>query len=92
MFLDDELNQIFEEGGFTPETSIKLLQACINRMPSKEETQNMAPSVFLTKLKQIDNSWKLFCKKHPGYYKEDAWRIWVLRSDTTGKFKKALNW
>lgn len=92
MFLDDELEQIFEEGGFTTETSIKLLKACINHMPSKEETQTMAPSAFLTRLKQIDNSWKLFCKKHDGYFNKEGWRNWVLRSDTTGKFKKALNW
>ena len=92
MFLDDELDQIFEEGGFTPETSIKLLKACINRMPLKGETQTMAPSAFLTRLKQIDNSWELFCKKHDGYFNKDGWRNWVLRSDTTGKLKKALNW
>ncbi len=92
MFLDDELDQIFEEGGFTPETSIKLLKACINRMPSKEETQTMAPSAFLTRLKQIDNSWRLFCKKHEEFNK-DGWSNWVLRSDTPeGKFKKALGW
>lgn len=91
MFLDDELNQIFEEGGFTTETTIKLLQACINRMPSQEETKTMPVSVFLTKLKQIDNSWNLFCKKHH-MFKKDGWRNWVLRKDTTGKLKRALNW
>lgn len=92
MFLDDELNQIFEENGFNPDTSVKLIQACINHMPSQEETKTMSVPEFLTRLKQIDNAWKLFVKKHPGYYKEDAWRIWVLKSDTNGKFKKALNW
>lgn len=92
MFLDDELEKVLEQEGFSTETSIKLLQACINRMPSKEETKTMAPSVFLTKLKQIDNAWRLFCKKHP-MYNENGWRNWVLRSDTPdGKFKKALNW
>lgn len=91
MFLDDELNKIFDEGGFTPEVTTKLLRACINRLPSREETAKMAPSVFLTRLKQIDNAWRMFCKKH-AEYNANGWRNWVLRSDTTGKFKKALNW
>lgn len=91
MFLSDELNKIFDEGGCTPEVSIKLLQACINRLPSREETARMAPSAFLTRLKQIDNAWKMFCKKHTEY-DINGWRNWILRSDTTVKFKKALNW
>ncbi len=92
MFLDDELEQIYEEGGCTVDNSLKLLQSCINRLPQKEEVKTMSPSVFLTKLKQIDNAWRLFCKKHP-MYNENGWRNWILRNDTPdGKFKKALNW
>ena len=52
----------------------------------------MNPRDFLNTLKRIDNSWRLFCKKHSGAYKEDASRNWVLRSDKDGKLKKALGW
>ena len=92
MFLDEELDQIHSENYGKENCAILLLKAMANRMPKRDEVATMNPHDFLNTLKRIDNSWKLFCKKHSGYYKEDAWRNWVLELDEDGKFKKALGW
>ena len=73
MFLDEELDQIHSENYGKRNCAILLLKAMINRMPK------MNPHDFLNTLKRIDNSWRLFCKKHSGAYKEDAWRNLVLK-------------
>ena len=92
MFLDEELDQIHFENYGKEKCAILLLKAMINRMPKKDEVATMNPRDFLNTLKRIDNSWRLFCKKHSGAYKEDAWRNLVLKSDEDGRFKKALGW
>ena len=92
MFLDEELDQIHSENYGKENCAILLLKAMINRMPKEGEVATINPHDFLNTIKRIDNSWKLFCKKHSGAYKEDAWRNWVLKSDKDGKFKKSLGW
>lgn len=92
MFLDEELDQIHSENYGEEKCPILLLNAMINRMPKEGEVATINPNDFLNTIKRIDNSWKLFCKKHSGTYKEDAWRNWVLKLDEDGKFKKALGW
>ena len=92
MFLDEELDQIHYENYGEEKCPILLLNAMINRMPKEDEVAKINPNDFLNIIKRIDNSWKLFCKKHSGAYKEDAWRNYVLKLDEDGKFKKALGW
>ena len=92
MFLYEELDQIHSENYGKENCETLLLKAMINRMPKEDEVAMINPHDFLNTIKRIDNSWKLFCKKHSGAYKEDAWRNWVLKSDEDGKFKKALGW
>lgn len=92
MFLDEELDQIHYENYGKENCAILLLKAMNNRMPKKDEVATMNPHDFINTLKRIDNSWRLFCKKHSGAYKYDAWRNLVLKSDEDGRFKKALGW
>lgn len=60
MFLDEELEEKLKEGA----TSGVLLQTCFNRLPNPE---TCTPETFLNTLRQVENSWKLFCKRHPNY-------------------------
>ena len=68
MFLDDELEAIYTEHGFNPETSVRLLKACIARIRKIEDCPR--PEDFLNDIKRIENGWKLFCKRHPQYRPE----------------------
>lgn len=88
MFLDEQLEQISKENGPSSNTNEKLYRALINRM-SDINKQN--PLNFLTGLKQIDNAWRLFCKRHPEYEPE-GFRNSIRKADKDGKFIKALNW
>ena len=92
MFLDEELDQIHSENYGEEKCPMLLLNAMINRMPKKDEVATININDFLNTIKRIDSSWRLFCKKHSGAYKEDAWRNWVLKLDEDGKFKRALGW
>ena len=51
MFLDDELEAIYRENGFSTETSKKLLQACVNRFPNPD---GVKPGDFLNELRKIE--------------------------------------
>ena len=64
MFLDDELEAIYTENGFNEQTSVKLIKACIKRIPRPEEAGVQG---FLNKIREIEGGWKLFCKKHHEY-------------------------
>jgi hypothetical protein len=94
MFLDDELNEIFEQKGFEKETSLELIKACMKRIDFDNGWDALCNS-----LKRTDFSWHLFCKKHR-LYDEDGFRKVYLHSlgdDEEGlrlqeNVKKALNW
>ena len=94
MFLDDELNEIFEQKGFEKGTSLELIKACMKRIDIEHGWNGLYNS-----LKRTDFSWHMFCKKH-NLYKEDGFRkvyLHNLGDDEEGlrlqeKVKKALNW
>lgn len=86
MFLDDELEQIYKEKYDNASLCLHLFEAMVNRLPKDKKVD-----IFLSSLKQIDGSWKLFCKRH-SEFKEEAFRTFVLKKDIDGKFKRALNW
>ena len=65
MFLDDELESIYQENGFGGETSVKLIKACFARIRKFEDCRNGED--FLNDIKRVENGWKLFCKKHPEF-------------------------
>lgn len=91
MFLDDELQKLYDENKDKPlEQWMKdLAQLLSNRISSPEEN---GTNGFLNSLKQIDYSWKSFCKKNPTF-RADFWRNYILKSDDKDhKLKKALKW
>ena len=75
MFLNDELLQIYAKwGGATIEDKevvqkciAELMMACAKRFVPKDRNNITIKelSEFETKIKQADNSWKLFCRKAP---------------------------
>lgn len=87
MFLDEELEKIYKEHKDNYiECSNMLTKAMVSRLKESDD-----PKIFLTTLKQIDNSWRLFAKRNKGI-KPDAWREFVKSRDKEGKIIKALNW
>lgn len=89
MFLYEELEQIYKENGPSSNTTEKLYKALANRMQNFNDPN---PTNFLTVLKQIDNAWRLFCKRHPDEYNPEGFRNSIRKADKDGKFIKALNW
>ena len=61
MFLDNELEAIYKNGGFNPPTSFKLLKACLSRIPKPDQVR---PTDYFNEIRKIEASWKLFCKRH----------------------------
>ena len=82
MFLDDELEAIYQENGDSDMTSAKLLKACIMRVRPLSECRN--GEEFLNNIKRSENSWKLFCKKHP-QYNPNGIRDWYKSKMTLSK-------
>ena len=93
MFLDEELEQIHaQKDKDEKEKFTSMLQAMVRRMPTEQELPALTPGDFLNVIKQIDNGWRLFCKRHSNEYNANGWRNWVLKSDIEGKISKALGW
>ncbi len=89
MFLDDELKNILSENGFGKETSFKLLKTCVSRIPDPKKVNS---KVFLDTIKQIDGSWRLFCKSDSRFNPE-GFRNWISSDDGLGPIiKDYLHW
>ena len=67
MFLDEELESICQDETINKEKSLKLVQACLNRLPNPEQ---VSPQDFLNEIRKIEGGWKLFCKRHTQYNPE----------------------
>lgn len=75
MFLDDELYQIYVKwGGDTIENKevmksciSELMTACLKRFALNDQDNITEKELyeFTKKIKQVDNSWKLFCHRTP---------------------------
>lgn len=94
MFLDEELNKIYNEKGFSKESSFKLAEACIKRL---DFTNGWA--ALYNSLKRTDSSWRMFCKEHKEYNEDGFRRMYLntLGEDEMGlklkeKVRQALNW
>lgn len=85
MFLDEELELIYKKDKYN---SKLLFKALLERI--KEPVPGQL-QVFLNSIKQIDNSWRLFCNRHE-QFRENAFREYILESDQDDKLKKVLRW
>jgi hypothetical protein len=88
MFLDEELEQIYNKDIDYKSKLLELFKAMANRT---EDPQKCSVEKYLLKLKQIDNSWRLFCKNHDDLC-ANGFRDLVLKRDDTGKIKEFLHW
>lgn len=91
MFLDEKLEKIYAETeGNEIERSNRFVKALTDRLQENFDPQGTVQN-FLTGLKQIDNSWQLFAKRH-GEIDPMAFRTLVKKCDPDGNFAKVLNW
>ena len=67
MFLDDELEAIYNDDDLKEQKSFRLFQACLKRIPKPEQVR---PQDFLNEIRKIEAGWKLFCKRHSQYRPE----------------------
>ena len=87
MFIDEELEECYKMN-YLMDSKVKAIhQALVNRFPDPTTPINE----LLVKVKQIDNGYRLFCKRHQEF-NPDGFRNLILKADHTGKFKKVLNW
>lgn len=90
MFLDEELEQIFQEEGLTKECASKIWKACVNRLP---DLNKVSDREYITVVKQVDNGYRLFAKRHPEFI-IDGFRALVIKAmpGTEEEVKRILNW
>lgn len=95
MFLDEELENILKENENDSVKACKnLLNACFHRLP---DANKVTAATFENSLRQIENSWKLFCSRHR-QFKPDGFKKCVLLilkdfpEDQINKFKAIMKW
>ena len=89
MFLDDELEAIYTTNGFTPKTSIRLLQACLRRIPNPDAVK---PTDFLNEIRKIEGGWKLFCKKHSEFNPDGFRKFMITHCSLNERTREYLHW
>lgn len=91
MFLDEKLEKIYAETeGNEIERSNRLIKALTDRLEENYDPHTPVQN-FLTGMKQVDNSWQLFAKRHSDI-DPLAFRRFVQQFDVGGRFTKALKW
>ncbi len=94
MFLDDKLNEIVDNRA-SYETDQDFVYAIIKTILSEiPNPSEVSVQTYMTKLRQIEYSFQLFCKRNKGMFKTDWFRNFVLESAGENKeaFRKALKW
>ena len=89
MFLDDELESIYTENGFSQETSYKLLRACLKRIPNPDTVR---ATDLLNEIRKIEGGWKLFCKKHSKYKPEGFREFMISHCNLDERVREYLHW
>ena len=94
MFLDDKLNEIVDNRA-SYETDQDFVHAIIKTILSEiPNPSEVSVQAYMTKLRQIEYSFQLFCKRNKGMFKTDWFRNFVLESAGENKeaFRKLLKW
>lgn len=81
MFLDEELNSIYEEyKNDSNKCDYELIMACYRRNPIKQHTkpENINLTEFRNYVLRTDSSWRLFCSKHPKF-KPDGFKTFFIK-------------
>lgn len=78
MFLDEKLENIYNTIDDRSERVKQLANCCIEAVPGPENAENMSWEDIISTIKRIDNSWRLFCKKHLDL-KEDWFRNFITK-------------
>ena len=89
MFLDDELKQIHLENGCSLETSKKLLQACLRRIP---DPNKVSANDFFNEIRKIEGGWKLFCSKHKMYVPNGFREFMINHFQLDERVRHVLHW
>lgn len=90
MFLDDEIEQIYQEKGFGAATPKEIMLACIRRIPKYNGRNDQE---FINAVKRTDLSWKLFCNRHPRFRPEGFRELYCdLTELSREKAKKIFGW
>jgi len=96
MFLDDKLTEILEEGvsNKTPmvDTCQALLDECLSRIP---DPSTCSVQTWINSIKQAENGWKLFCKKHPGFNPDGFKNVLLNRTNRNPEYNpiyEKLGW
>ena len=94
MFLDDKLNEIVDNRA-NYKTDKDFIDAIIKTIVSEiPNPKKVFGQEFINKLRQIEFSFQLFCKRNKGMFKTDWFRNFVLESAGENRelFRKALRW
>lgn len=95
MFLDEELESIYSNTRVqTREDVVNLMKSLMQTMVDRiTDPAEVSVRDWLINLKQIDNGWRLFCKRHSIIpFDTEMWRKHVLSIDKDGKLKCMLGW
>ena len=90
MFLDEQLENIYNTVDDPNARNTKLANLCIDNVPKPEDLQNMSWDDVLQTIKRINNSWCLFCKRHPNM-KSTWFKEWIKKG-ASKELIKQLGW
>lgn len=89
MFLDDELNQIWESPAELADKANRIYKACVARI------DQTSPSNFINSVKRVDSSFRLFAKQTDGInenWLKDRLCDVIKESKVAGVISRKLNW
>lgn len=90
MFLDEELEKIYNENGHDVRAAGNdLMQACFNRLPDPE---GYTVRDWLNELRKIESGWRLFCSRHTELSPDGFKNVMITKIGVPESVKKALKW
>lgn len=90
MFLDEKLENIYNTVENCYERNRQLINCCKDAIPNSEDAENISLEELCVTIKRINNSWCLFCKKHPNMKKD--WFKELVKEVAPKELLKLLGW